>query len=369
MVYEQSQLRALIETAVDGIISIDADGIIGVFNPAAAAIFGHAPEAVLGQRIEMLMPAPYREEHGGYVSQYLSTGEAKIIGIGRHVEGLRADGTRFPLHLSVGEYTADGARHFVGIIRDRTAEVEAQRRAQSLTAQLELIGRHAAVSEMGAALAHELNQPLTAIDLFLVAAERKLQTEPEGAAALFARVRHEAQRAGSIVRRIRQMVERSDGEKTPFDLTTTVTEAVELCQLVDAEGAVFEQTPLPPMTVFGDQVQVRMILVNLLSNALEATKDRARPTVAIRGRIEAGMAIMDVADNGPGVSPEFEARLFEPFESTKARGLGIGLSICSTIAETHGGRLAYVPPSRQANGLGGAMFRLELPCRPTEADG
>ena len=306
------------------------------------------------------MPEPYAAAHEGYLRRYIETGEARIIGIGRQVEGLRADGTTFPVHLSVGEFVDEGDRHFVGILRDLTEEVAERRRAQDSQSQLELIGRHAAVSEMGAALAHELNQPLTAIDLFLVAAERQLDTDPDRARALFSRVRAEAERAGGIVRRIRQMVERSDGEKMPFPLGQAVEEAVELCRLVErSTGAVTIGAP-PDDAVFGDLTQIRMILVNLIKNGLDATEGQAQRHVLVRGR-PGDMATVEVLDSGPGVEPDFAERLFQPFSSTKARGLGIGLSICRTIAEAHGGRLSYVLPEAQEEGLGGALFRLELP--------
>jgi two-component system sensor kinase FixL len=358
--YEHAQLRALIDTAVDGIVSIDEAGKIALFNPAAARIFGHSAEEMMGKPVETLMPALYAEAHQGYMRHYLDTGEARIIGIGRQVEGLRADGSVFPLHLSVGEFRDGTKRHFVGILKDLTAETAERRRTQELRSQLELIGRHAAVSEMGAALAHELNQPLTAIDLFLVAAERQLQADPAKAAELFARVRKEAERAGNIVRRIRQMVERTDGEKLLFPLSHVVGEAVELCRVVEQDEDTVTFSELPDVSAFGDPTQIRMILVNLIKNALDATSGREVRKVVVRGEASQMVAV-EVLDNGPGVPAAFEAQLFEPFASTKTRGLGIGLSICSTIAETHGGRLTYVPPDEQIKGLGGALFRLELP--------
>ena len=358
--YEQSQLRALINTAVDGVLSINSQGTVGLYNPAAERIFGHPAESVIGQPVEQLMPQHHAVAHSTYINRYIEGGHAKIIGIGRQVEGVKADGTVFPIHLSVGEFEDNGERHFVGILRDLTREVAARQRAQDLQSQLDLIARHAAVSEMGAALAHELNQPLTAIDLFLVAAERQLESDPSKAKQLFERVRTEAERAGGIVRRIRQMVERSDGEKALFPLALAVQEAVELCNIVGRQGLSLEVGSLPLERVFADQTQFRMVMVNLINNALDAVTGQKDGGVIVRGHL-AKMATIEVLDNGPGVAGDFEAQLFQPFASTKTRGLGIGLSICRTIAESHGGRLTYVRPSEQQDGLGGAMFRLELP--------
>jgi two-component system sensor kinase FixL len=359
--YAQEQLQALIETAVDAIISISADGEIRLFNAAAERTFGRPADEVIGENVAILMPDHHAHHHQGYIENFRSTGEAKIIGIGRQVEGRRADGSIFPMHLSVGAFRDGDEEHFVGIVRDLSGEMAERARRETLQNQLELIGRHSAVSEMGAALAHELNQPLTAIDLFLSAAERKLSDEPAAAREIFLRVREEAQRAGNIVRRIREMVERSDGERTAFLLSSAVESAAELCRIVDRQKAVIRIEPLPPAMLFGDPVQIRMILVNLIKNALDATEGQDDARVVVRAAAEEDSVRIEVIDNGPGIAPEVAEMLFEPFSSTKAEGLGIGLSICRTIAESHGGRLDQLSAAEQEDSLGGAAFVLELP--------
>ena len=152
----EARWRAVIDSAVDGIIVIDAHGRIEAFNPAAERLFGYAADEVLGQNVDMLMPSPYREEHDTYLSRYLATGRAKIIGIGREVQGRRKDGTTFPLHLSVGEITIDGERRFTGILHDLSARVrlEEQLREQAALAKL---------GEMAAVIAHEVKNPLAGI--------------------------------------------------------------------------------------------------------------------------------------------------------------------------------------------------------------
>ena len=152
----EARWSAVVESAVDGIIVIDAHGRIEAFNPAAERLFGYSAQEVLGRNVNMLMPSPYREEHDTYLARYLSTGRAKIIGIGREVQGLRKDGTTFPLNLSVGEITIHGERKFTGIIHDLTSrvQIEAQLREQAALAKL---------GEMAAVIAHEVKNPLAGI--------------------------------------------------------------------------------------------------------------------------------------------------------------------------------------------------------------
>lgn len=358
--YEEEQLKALIDTAVDSVLSITPDGCVRLYNRASEAIFGYKADEVLGQNVSMLMPKSIAEAHDGYLGAYLTTSKATIIGKGRKVEGRRKSGEIFPMHLSVGEFSAGAEKHFVGIVRDLSNEAAAQSRMQGLQEQLELIGRHSAVSEMGAALAHELNQPLTAIDLFLAAADRQLSEDPEKARAIFQRVRDEAARAGNIVRRIREMVERTDGERTHFVLGEVIEGAIDLCRVVDRSGTAISATRVPPAVLFGQPTEIRMILVNLIKNALDATEGQKSRRVLIRSEVT-DIVRVEVLDNGPGVSPEFAELLFEPFSSTKDDGLGIGLSICRTIAEGHGGRLVYRAADETENGLDGACFSLTLP--------
>lgn len=358
--YAEEQLRALIATAVDGIMCIDALGRAELFNPACERIFGYAASEVLGRNISMLMPSKYADHHDGYIGAYISTGKRKIIGIGREVEGMRKNGEVFPMDLSVGEFTHRGARRFVGIVRDLSARAASERRLHELQHQVAHMGRVSAVAEMGSALAHELNQPLTAMTLYLTAAERAIHQDPDKAADLFRRSKTEAARAGEIVRRIRQMVERTDHEMATFNLSETLAASIDLCRIADAErNSVINVEGLPlGFEAFGDSTQVQQVLVNLIKNALDATEGQLERLVLITAEIGEALDLY-VEDNGPGIAPEIRGRLFSPFTSSKARGLGIGLSICRNIMEGHGGALDLV--SERGRRLGGACFRLRLP--------
>jgi len=361
--YAEGQLEALINTAVDGILCIDRKGRVSLYNPACERIFGWAPEDVLGRNVTMLMPERYAEQHDGYLANYLRTGDPRIIGIGRQVEGLRKDGTEFPMDLSVGEFVSEGEQLFVGIVRDLTDRVAAERRLRDLQAQLTHMGRVGAVAEMGSALAHELNQPLTAISLFLAASERALESDPDKARSLFSRARDEAMRAGEIVHRIRQMVEPGDDERREIRLSDIVVDAAELCSVADADGRadVDHSGVDSALEVYADPTQIRQVLVNLIKNAIDATQGQDERLIRVATEPDgAGMVSIEVDDNGPGIAADLHPNLFSPFVTSKKDGLGIGLSICRTIAESHGGGLDLVETARPDR-LGGACFRLKLP--------
>src|SRR5947208_1008621 len=152
----QGPWRSIVESAVDGIVVIDAKGRIEAFNPAAERLFGYSEAEVIGQNVNVLMPSPYREEHDAYLSQYLTTGEKRIIGIGREVTGLHRAGTRFPVHLSVGEMAVNGERKFTGILHDLSARIRMEEQIREQTALARL-------GEMAAVIAHEVKNPLAGI--------------------------------------------------------------------------------------------------------------------------------------------------------------------------------------------------------------
>lgn len=354
----REQLSALVQTAVDAMVSVDTEGTVHLSNPAVERIFGWPAEDLVGQNVSVLMGGEHQAQHDQYMSRYLDGGEARIIGKGRAVRGRRRDGTEFPVHLSVGEFSVSGRRYFVGILRDLTVETREHARLRQLEDQLSLVGRRAAVSEMGASLAHELNQPLTAIDLFLTAAKRAFPDDPERAFALCQDARAEAQRAASIIKRVRKMVEGGRNNRAFFPLEPVVQDAIELCRMTDTENpARFEIHGAEGVKVFGDEVEIRQVLVNLIKNALEATEGQSDRHIRIDIHRQRAITV-DVSDNGPGLDQDLAARVFDPFQSTKPHGLGMGLSICRSIVENHGGELLHVSGPR---GLPGACFRVRLP--------
>ena len=359
---EQSRLRALFDTAVDGMILIDARGVVLMFNPACETLFGYAVAEVIGQNVKMLMPTPYRQEHDAYIANYRRTGHRKIIGIGREVVGQRKDGTTFPMHLSVGEAKQSGETTFVGIIHDLTAQKSAERRVRELTAELVHTSRLSAMGQLSSALAHELNQPLTAIMNYSQAARDMLAAAetpvPPRIAELLEKATGQAERAGQIIRRLRSYVEKGRVERAAADLGQIVEEAAALATIgarVEGIQITYDLAPgLPPVHV--DRIQIQQVVVNLVRNAVEVLAGSERRELTIRTRAADGHQEVVVADSGPGLASEIAGQLFKPFVTTKKSGMGIGLSISHSIIEAHGGRISAEP-----NATGGTVFRFQIP--------
>ncbi len=367
----EARLESVLETAPDGIVVMDEDSRILVFNKACETLFGYFAHEVLGENVKMLMPQDHGARHDLYVQRYRATGERRILGIGREVEGRRKDGSLFPLDLSVGEAMTPNGRQFIGVIRDLSARRDTERRLADVQAELVRLTRVSALDEMGSAIAHELNQPLTAIMLYLQAAEREVARLEEGspsrghrAGELLAKVTREAQRAGSIIQRVRQLVEKRAPERRIVDLNAVVDEVLELAFLGRRRGVALDRfaQDLPGVSV--DPVQIQQVALNLVRNAIEACRTAPEPRVEVRTRREGEHVLLIVHDNGPGIPAERMQSLFQPFKSESGRGMGIGLSISRAIAQSHMGELLVDPGG---NGVG-ASFTLRLPTAAVNSD-
>lgn len=356
---QAERLRCILETVTDAIVVMGQDGIVQSFSAAAERQFGYAAGEVIGKNVNILMPSPYREEHDGYIHRYRTTGEKRIIGIGREVTGQRKDGSVFPMYLSVGEGKLDGASIFVGIIHDITDQRAAARRLNELQAELLQVSRLSGMGQMASALAHEINQPLTAIATYMKAIRRMLDAgDPDAldrARLALTSANEQALRAGEIIRRLREFVARGDTEKALVDTSTLVTESLALAKMSNKleRTRVRLEVESPSQAVIADKVQIQQVLLNLLRNALEAMGGAGGITVS--ARTVGDLIEFAVADEGPGLSEEVKSRLFEPFVTTKKDGMGVGLSICRTIIEGHGGRLWA-----ESNPGGGTVFRFTL---------
>ncbi|MBO9376140.1 PAS domain S-box protein [Sphingomonas histidinilytica] len=356
------QMRSILSTVPDAMVVIDARGLIISFSAAAERLFGYAEAEMLGTNVSGLMPSPDRERHDSYLHRYASTGERHIIGIGRKVIGQKRDGSTFPMELSVGEAEAGGEPVFTGFIRDLSEAVRMEERIEDLRSDLIHVARVSAMGTMASTLAHELNQPITAVVNY-VETVRDMLADPK--AEDMAVIREaleesasEAMRAGQIVRRLREYVARGDVEKTVENLPALIDVAAKLGLIGAQERGVELRFDVDPLAgpVLVDRVQIQQVLINLMRNAIEAMADSPVRVLRIETRRDSGgMVRVTVADSGHGVAPEIEADLFRAFNSTKAGGMGLGLSICRTIVEANGGRIFY-----ERDPGGGSRFHFTL---------
>ncbi|GAB5469994.1 MAG: hypothetical protein Kilf2KO_30240 [Rhodospirillales bacterium] len=372
-------LDLIIETAPDAIVTIDAAGKILSFSPAAERMFGYDEQEVLGRNVACLMPEPYKTQHDGYMARYLTTGEKRVIGIGREVQGQRKSGEVFIAELAVGELVQEGRRVFTGFIRDMTERVEVERQVNRLQRMLDRVSRIQMLGEMATALAHEINQPLTAVSNFSRAASRTLdQPAPnlEQVRAHLDRAASEARRAGEIIARMRRLVDRGQPQRRPEDINEIVQEAIRLSRtgFPHGEFAVDLELTEGLPTILVDRIQIQQVVINLLRNAVDAVADEEDHDVHVStmlnrpfGKIKVSAVgnadrevLVTIWDAGPGLPPDMQASIFEPFVTTKPQGLGIGLAVCRTIIEAHGGRI-WAEGSAET----GAAFHFTLPVETT----
>jgi two-component system sensor kinase FixL len=335
--------QALITAAADGIIAIDAQGHIQIFNPACERLFGYAPEEVIGKTVTMLLPSPYRDGLGGDPRHAT-----------RETLGRRKDGSTFPLYLSVGQGKVEGADITVGIIHDLT-----NRGAAALLD----VSRLSAMAQMGASLAHEVNQPLAAVMNYVKAAQRTLEPSQETraikAGELLVKAGEQIVRAGTIIRNLRDFIGRREANRGAERLNTIIEEAVAL-GLAGATDCYVQVTmaldpELPPVLV--DKAQIQQVIVNLISNAVEAMLEvKERNIIIESGRADGGLAEVTISDSGPGLPEAVAGRMLQPFVTTKEKGMGLGLTICQSIINAHGGRLWATP-----NAGAGVSFHFQLP--------
>ncbi|MFL5129693.1 MAG: PAS domain S-box protein [Microvirga sp.] len=358
----EAHLRSILETVPDAMVVIDEQARIQSFSATAVRLFGYQPDEVIGENVKILMPAPYREQHDNYMLRYRNTGERRIIGVGRVVVGQRKDGSTFPMELAVGEMHSGGIRYFTGFIRDLSERQRTEARLQELQSELVHMSRFTALGEMASTLAHEINQPLTAITNYLKGCRRILE-RMEGDRVPMLRdavneAGEQALRAGQVIRHLREFVARGESERHIENLPKLIEEASAL-SLVGAKEQGVRVTfdfDLNAPFVLADRIQIQQVLLNLIRNAIEAMQETERRELKVATRsVDEDHVELSVADTGPGLAPEIAGQLFHPFVTTKKHGMGVGLSICRTIVEAHGGKIWA--ESKQG---GGTAFRFTL---------
>ena len=365
----EAHLRSILATVPDAMVVIDERGHILSFSAAAEKMFGFSEAEVLGENVSMLMPSPDRERHDGYLKNYMTTGDRKIIGIGRVLTARHRDGNTFPIELSVGEAFVDESQVFTGFIRDLTERQRTELRLQDLQSELAHVGRVSEMGTLASSLAHELNQPLTAVANYCESARDLLVGDPDRETMSMIRealdeAAQQAIRAGQIVRRLRDFISHGDTERRFESLPRLINEANALALVGSREHGIEVQVQLDPRAdrVFVDRIQIQQVLINLIRNAIDAMVDSPDRSLTLRSMAGPdGLITVSIEDTGSGISEQVAAQLFEPFVTSKKSGMGIGLSICRTIVEAHGGRI-WFEPGRE----GGTTFYFTLPTAGAE---
>jgi two-component system sensor kinase FixL len=360
----EAHLRSILDTSPDATVVISADGTIVTFNAAASRQFGYSEAEAIGADVSMLMPDYGRARYEGSITRYLATGLARRSELQRVAAGRRKDGSTFPMRLTIGRMVVEGETFFTGFMHDLTEQQQAAERLEAAQSELTHLARVHELGEMASILAHELNQPLAAIVNYVEGCQRLL-VHVDG--KLAGRMRHaldesaqQAVRAADIIRHMREFVARGETERRPEDIRAIIQDASRLAlagSRIRGLRPVFEFAP-GVNAVLADRVQIQQVLVNLMRNAGEAMRESAERRLVVRTLRQPDDRIaVEVCDTGPGLTPEIQARLFQPFVTSKPGGMGIGLLISKRIVEAHGGAIDF-----RNGGNGGAIFRFTLLC-------
>jgi PAS domain S-box-containing protein len=363
----EQRLRALVSTAVDGVMIIDASGTVQEYNPACEQLFGYREDEVVGRNVKMLMPPPYREEHDEYLQRYRATGHKRIIGIGREVEGRRKDGTTFPMELSVGEARPGGQQVFVGIIRDITARKSAEQSLRVAKEQAESASH--AKSQFLANMSHEIRTPMNAV----LGYTQLIETDPD-MPVKYRRPLKAIHSAGNhLISLIDDILDLSKIEAGAMELDARDFDLNDLTEDISMMFAIrCEQKGLTwradvhvgERAVRADDRKLRQILINLLGNSVKFTD---RGVITLKVEQSGQRYAFSVEDTGPGITEEAQKRIFEPFQQAEEGeakgGTGLGLAITRRHIELMGGSLSLESTPGE-----GSCFRFELELPPAEGD-
>ncbi|MBA6224787.1 PAS domain S-box protein [Colwellia sp. MB02u-18] len=339
---------AIVNSVVEAVITIDHKGDIKSFNNAAQRMFGYTFDEVKNTNVKRLMPSAYANHHDQYLTDYIRTNQSNIIGLGRELDAKRKDGSVFPIHLSINDIQCHEDRMFVGLIRDITQQrvIEDQRRMH--IEQMSHADRLNSLGEIAAGIAHEVNQPLTAISLFSQSGKSlcnsgKFEKLPE----IFEKLNQHSHRAGAVLERMQIMTKQGARQKELLDCNKLIDEVAKLAEhdarMRDINIKISHSSE--KLIVLVDLVQIQQVLLNLLRNGMEAMQSidfKNGSVIEVRTQLTAIESIkISVVDSGCGLSSSMLDKLFSAFSSTKKNGMGIGLSISKSIIEEHGGTIHY----------------------------
>ena len=358
------QLEPVFDAMLESMIVIDESGVIERVNKATQGMFGYEEKELVGRNIKMLMPGSEQVRHDNYLHRYQKTGKRRIIGIGREVQALRKDGSHFPANIAVGEISTSGEIRYVGLVRDLTDQRESEEQALRRREEMVNVSRLSIMGEMAAAMAHELNQPLTAIANYAAASIRLLDKGPthtDDVKEALQEIYDQAHRAGEVIRRTRNFTKSAEvarGETTLSEVARPIRSLAELDTKANNIRLSWHiPVDLPGINV--DSVQIQQVILNLIRNAVDAMRetDPEQRSISVSAKMTAPHQIrLEVCDHGHGVKDDRSGDIFNAFFTTKKTGMGMGLAICRTIVRSHGGELGFRKNDQRHGGCGSTFF-------------
>ena len=358
----KTYLDIILATVPDAMIAFDGSGVIHSFSGTAVQMFQLGAEEARGRPMSSLFGGQTATAFDQLIAQHRARPDRQASPTTRELTAQRKDGTLFPVEIHVSDVSSENEVRFIAFLRDLSERQARERQAERLRSELMHASRLISMGEMASALAHELNQPLTALTAYMQGAEHLLSEGDPSKTGLIMRAMQrataQALRAGDVIRRLREFVDRGETDRRVESLSNLVREAWELAVVTDKDPAVRFEMRLEPAAdaILVNRIQIEQVLLNLIRNGLEAMKDAPERRLSISGEpAPNGMVRVSVADSGNGISPEVAVRLFQSFVTSKTSGLGVGLSISRTIVEAHGGRIWAEP-----NSSGGTIFRFTV---------
>jgi PAS domain S-box-containing protein len=360
----QELFRLATEASPSGILVVNDRGRIVLVNAHAKELFGYEREELTGKSIEVLVPERFAAGHPAYRAKFMAAPMARAMGAGRELFARRKDGTEFPVEIGLNPITTPKGILVLASVVDISARKAAEEEARQRREQIGLLSRVSLLGEMTASLAHELNQPLTAIVSNANAGMRFIdrgKVDPATLREILVDVEADGRRANDIIRTVRSTIKKGGAIRQRINLNDAVMKVTHMIRpdatACSCEVQTFLAEKLP--AVEGDPVQIEQVLINLISNAFDAMRDTPvinRKVEIVTDRNADETVCVSVRDRGAGIRDELRERLFEQFFTTKAEGLGMGLAIVRSIIEAHGGKIE----AENVDG-GGARFYFNLP--------
>jgi two-component system sensor kinase FixL len=360
----------VLDAMVESMIVIDDKGIIKQVNKATTGMFGFSQQELVGTNISVLMSGADRARHDNYLDRYERTRRKRIIGVGREVMGTRKDGSTFPIHIAVGEVQMGDTVQYVGLVRDLTEQRQTEEESLKQREEMVNVSRLSTMGEMAAAMAHELNQPLTAIANFAAASQRLLENDPDNnldaVIEALTDIQDQAHRAGEVIRRTRAFTH-GETEKSITTIAAIFNQIASLARMDSKANNIQLNTSIPDdlPEVDVDPVQIQQVMLNLMRNAVDAMRNTPpeQREITIGAKRTAPHEIrFEVRDQGAGVKLEDADNVFNAFFTTKSSGMGMGLAICRTIVRNHGGELRF-RYNNSSNPAAGMTFFFTLPTK------